>query len=53
MVQITNIDMLPLFDNCGHVKNEILSFVLLHLTRGRYSNTGLRVLHLGDYLRPR
>ena len=51
MVQVIIVVMLLLFDYCGHVENEILSFVLLHLTRGRYSNTGLRVSHFGDYPR--
>ena len=52
MVQFIMPDMLPLFNYHCHVESEILSFVLLDLTRDRYSNTGLHVLHLGDYPRP-
>ena len=52
MVQVIIIVMLPLFNYEWYVEREILSFVLLDLTRDRYSNTGLRMLHLGDYPRP-
>ena len=52
MVQVIIMVMLPQFNYPCHVESEILSFVLLDLTRDRYSNTELRVSHLGDYPRP-
>ena len=52
MVQVIIIFMLPLFNYEWYVEREILSFVFPYLTQGKYSNTGLRVSHLGDYSRP-
>ena len=52
MVLVIIIVILPLFDYDWNVEIKILSFVLLYLTRDKYSNMGLRVYHLGDYPRP-